>query len=103
MDRLGALELAALTGESKQLYEDIKNYFEGNVNYTYRLCNGQMVGPFGIELHTPGAGYAWLKMTKSLAEITELPPLAREVAILRNWEPRSGCLRNLCPFGGVQA
>lgn len=37
---------------------------------------------FGIELHTPGAGYAWLKMTKSLAEITELPPLAREVAIL---------------------
>lgn len=37
---------------------------------------------FGIELHTPRAGYAWLKMTKSLAEITELPPLAREVAIL---------------------
>lgn len=40
------------------------------------------VSQFGIELHTPGAGYAWLKMTKSLAEITELPPLAREIAIL---------------------
>lgn len=40
------------------------------------------VSQFGIELHTPGAGYAWLKMTKSLAEITELTPLARGVAIL---------------------
>lgn len=33
MDRLGALEPPALTGESKQLYEDIKDYFEGNVKY----------------------------------------------------------------------
>jgi hypothetical protein len=39
-------------------------------------------GQFGIELHTPEAGYAWLGMTKALASVPGLPPLGREVAIL---------------------
>lgn len=33
MDRLGALKPTALTGDSKQLYKDIEDYFEGNVKY----------------------------------------------------------------------
>lgn len=37
---------------------------------------------FGLELHTPAPGYAWLDMTKGLAQMPGLPPLAREVAIL---------------------
>jgi len=41
-----------------------------------------LTGPFGLELHTPGAGYAWLGMTQSLAKIPGLSLLAREVAIL---------------------
>lgn len=41
-----------------------------------------MVIQFGIELHTPEVGQCWLGMTKALAKIEGLPPLAREVAIL---------------------
>lgn len=33
MDRLGALEATALTGESKRLYGDIEDYFKGSVKY----------------------------------------------------------------------
>lgn len=52
MDRLGALDPAGLTGESKQLYKDIKDYFEGNVKYGSPSVCKQVITDSQIAIRT---------------------------------------------------
>jgi 4-carboxymuconolactone decarboxylase len=48
----------------------------------YKLKDNRFVGPFGAQLHTPGAGQHFLGMAKAIAQIPGLNPRNREIAII---------------------
>lgn len=87
MNRLGLMHPSTLTGkhnaEISALYNAFTSHAESQLQgarITYKLpSTGALVGPFGILLHTPHVGRAFLDFCNALYELPGLSPRTRTI------------------------
>jgi hypothetical protein len=82
--RFPPLEPSELTGDAKQAHaysRNVADSFFGS-SFTHTSSSGAMVGPYAPLLRTPAAVQPYFDLCQRLAEIPNLPRVAREVAIL---------------------
>lgn len=89
MNRLGLMHPSTLGGrhmaETRALYEAFvrDNTLNYDAYFTSRLHHtGALVGPFGILLHSPPIGRAFLDLSTALRGLSGLKPKTREVVVL---------------------
>ncbi|KAK4498977.1 hypothetical protein PRZ48_009488 [Zasmidium cellare] len=90
MNRLGLMHPSTLTGkhnaETSALYNALTEHTTqvlGGASITYKLpSTGALVGPFGILLHTPHVGRAFLDFCNALFELPGLTDRTRTIIAL---------------------
>lgn len=90
MNRIGLMHPSTLTGKHNQetaaLYQAFSDYADRRLcanTITYRLpSTGALVGPFGILLHTPHIGRAFMEISQALEELPGLTCRTREIIAL---------------------
>jgi 4-carboxymuconolactone decarboxylase len=81
--RLPLLSPTSLSGEQKELYDDIMEVVSKNFeNFTVMRKDGALMGPFNAMLHFPAFGRAAWAMNRTMYDHTVLPKSVLQIAVL---------------------
>ena len=81
--RLPLLPPSSLSGEQKELYDDIMGVVKESFgSFIVTRQDGALIGPFNAMLHFPEFGRAAWAMNKTMYEHTTLPKSVLQVAVL---------------------
>ncbi len=81
--RLPLLPPSSLSGEQKELYDDIMGVVKESFgSFIAAREDGALIGPFNAMLHFPAFGRAAWAMNKTMYERTTLPKSVLQVAVL---------------------
>ncbi len=82
--RLPLVDPVLMTDAQRSLFDDITAGIPDRFNLFERADpkTGALIGPWNAWMHEPGMGAGMWALSKAVASASELPPRAREVAIL---------------------